>query len=278
MNEHHDDTAGTLDPDFFENPTTFPGASSRELSPDEVWEWAEPCGPVGSLPRHFGLAEDQVTAIQKRGIRICGQDFTGPYLFPWTTGGDEAPNNMFVRYDRALAARGTLREVELLLENESGVRQVVAVLHRDVDMPDRSSVAEFRQAYANVISGLLEELTDQEDAYRKLEAHEAALEEFYHTRPAGGASRVPLTKPWKDGGGQSPHTQDHRAQQHEEAADAFGSGSQERPVDATQGRTEPRRPEGASAGDALAGMFGSARSTEPTRDPDAHPKHRRRHQ
>ena len=276
MSKHPDDAVGTLDPDFFEDPTTFPGASSRKLSPDEVWEWAEPCGPVGSLPRHFGLAEDPVTAIQKRGIRICGHDFTGPYLFPWTTGDGEAPNNMFVRYDRALAARGTLREVELLLEHESGIREVVAVLHRDVDMPDRSSVAEFRQAYANVVSGLFEELTEQEDAYRKLAAHEAALEEFYYTRPAGGASRIPLTKPWKEGDGHSPHTQDDPVQRQQEAADALGSGSQERPVDATQGRTEPRRSEGTSGSDALAGMFGSTGGTAPTRDPQVHPKHRRR--
>lgn len=276
MTQHATHVSTTLDPEFFEDPSTFPGATSRMLSPDEVWDWAEPCGPVGAVAPHFGLAEDAVESIQKRGIRICGHDFTGPYLMPWTTGDKKAPNNMFIRYDRALAARGTLREVELLLEHHNGTRELVAVLHRDVEMPDRSSVAEFRKAFKDVLAGLFEELEEQDDAYRRLEAHEAALEDFYHSRPKGGASRIPLTKPWREAERQAPPTRVDRVQQQKEVIDALSSGVEGPAVDDSQRRTGPGRSVSTSGSDGLAEMLTAPEGTETSRDPDPDPENRGR--
>jgi len=192
MSEGNHPLESPLGEDFFPDPTTFPGASTRMLCPDQLWEWAEPCGPVASVPKHFGLTEDPVTSIQKSGIRLCGHDFTSPDLMPWTTGGDEVPDNLYVRYDRALATRGALREVELILEHPDGVREVVAVCRRDQEVADRSSVAEFRYLFGRLVRDLSDELDRKERAYRELEAHERSLAQFYHPHPDAeeGAARV----------------------------------------------------------------------------------------
>lgn len=278
MSNHSEDGAFKLDPEFFPDPTNFPGAATRKLSPNDVWALAEPCGPRGVVTPHFGLVEDKVTSISKSGVRICGQDFTSPYLVPWTTGGKALPNNLFIRYDRALAARGVLREAELLLEHVDGVREVVAVCHRDVEVADRSSAAEFRRIYRTLVRSISSELEFQEDQYRRLEGHGAALDEFYHPVPMDGPDEIPIKTPWKgdpDDVGQDPQRDDGRQ---DDALTALQDGRTDESVDsATAKRLEVRRaPETAIDADTVAGMLGGSEEARPPVDPDHHPKRQRR--
>lgn len=275
MPDHSEDPAVELDPEFFPDPNNFPGAATRTLSPDDVWDLAEPCGPRGGITKHFGLTEDEVTSISKRGIRICGHDYTSPYLAPWTTGGEDPPNNLIVRYDRALAARGALREAELLLEHADGIREVVAICHRDVEVADRSSVAEFHRVYRKFVKSISSELEFQEDQYRRLEVHRAALEEFYHPVPMDGSAKIPIRKVWEDDPDDENHPGDDGQQ--DDALTALQDGRTEASVDpATSRSREARQDEGSSDTDTVVGMLRGFDEARPSVDSKHHPKRPRR--
>ncbi len=169
--------------DLFEEPDTFPGASTRMLSPAEALALAEPCGVAGALSDAFGLIEAPVEAVTKRGVKVAGQFYIHEYLLPWTTGDTTIRPDFYVRYDRALAARGVLREVELLREFPDGSRRVVAVCIRDADYADRCSYKEFREYRREALQSVIKDMERLERAYLSLEMHDEALESFYAVPP-----------------------------------------------------------------------------------------------
>ena len=257
-------TGRSLALELFEEPDNFPGASTCRLSPREAWEFAEPCGPYGSLSGSFGLVEEPVKTITKRGIRLYGRFYIHEYLLPWTTGESEDQPGLFLRYDRSLAARGVLREVELLREHPDGSRRVVAVCVRDVDFAERCSFHEFHELRREALNRVIKDQEKLERIYLNLELHEDAVEDFYAAAPiAVGAAAAGQdgTEPWRSAGGDERESE---AERQAAVADALmddrDSPDEQRSASTSgpEGSGSPGEPDqGGSAADMLSGPSGS---------------------
>lgn len=72
------------------------------------------------------LVEEPIDRIDKRGIQFGGEWYWSRELMEHVTGSPDVPTpNYFIRYDRALYARGTLDEVLLYREEAGGQRRRV---------------------------------------------------------------------------------------------------------------------------------------------------------
>lgn len=136
----------------------------------------------------FFLVEESIDRIGKRGIPLGGEYYWSPELQEHVTGSSDVPTpNYFIRYDRALYARGTLDEVLLYREEPGGGRSLICrctpreqameeldheeFLHRRnqffKDLQTKGALAEHEFNMLQIGETKYEELLDQQAARRR---------------------------------------------------------------------------------------------------------------
>lgn len=110
----------TPDP-AFKAPLRLPGRPDQVLSPSEYGKLTDQSRDPTLAGADWGLVEEPIETVGKDGIQLFGMEYMATELIPYTSGDKVGPRPKLVaRYDRALAARGLLKDVKVLEILEGG--------------------------------------------------------------------------------------------------------------------------------------------------------------
>lgn len=154
--------------------------SKRYLSPLEFFAMThERRADLDGAGDGFGLIQEPVGTIDKKGVRLLNRYFWHPLLQGYTTGDKRYPQrNMHLRYDRARAAREILEEIQLFEEDEQGARRFVVTCTDDsVSLPGMSA-EEAMAARAAFMRAQAAMRTEEEKAYMTIQGGGQLVEEL----------------------------------------------------------------------------------------------------
>jgi hypothetical protein len=154
------------DTPMFQPPDSWVSGSARHLSPLQFFACTnEPRADLDGLDLEgFGLTEERCTTVEKNGVRVFNRFYSAIALQPYMTGDKSTEQReLFIRYDRALAARGVLREVEFVERNEHGIAVTRLLLRCDgPTLPEMSPEEMYRAR-----NGYLRSLVNDRDTAQR---------------------------------------------------------------------------------------------------------------
>lgn len=141
---------------MLQEPYAPPVRRGRHLSPLMFYSMTHQARTdVEGLGEDFGLVEEPCGTIDKRGVERLKRFYTHPELQAYITGNKRVPQrNLVIRYDRALAARGVLEEMQLLERDEQGRYTRLLDLVPQEKVQERWSqdeIVRLRNAYAQAL-------------------------------------------------------------------------------------------------------------------------------
>jgi len=156
---------------MFEAADMWVTGSGRNLSPLQFIAFTqEPRADLDGLSiDDFGLTEERCTRVDKRGVEVFTHFYWSGELLPYVTGDRQSPQrDMYIRYDRALAARGVLKTVEFLVRDEQGKVIDGILLHRRGSPAVEASRDDIMRSRNAVVKSLLKSRSNAQVAYMGL--------------------------------------------------------------------------------------------------------------
>ena len=157
---------------MFQPPASWVAGPGNHLTPLQFFAYTnEPRIDLdGFGAEDFGLVEEQCETVGKNGVELFTRFYNAPDLLPYITGDRSVPQrSLFIRYDRALAARGVLHEVQFIERDEAG-RVGNRVLLTPTDHPltpmSRDDMVRARNGY---LSALLKKRSARQEDYLRLQ-------------------------------------------------------------------------------------------------------------
>ena len=156
---------------MFQSADMWVTGSGRHLSPLQFLAFTqEPRADLDGLSiEDFGLTEERCTRVDKRGVEAFTHFYTSGELQAYLTGDRQSPQrDTYIRYDRALAARGVLETMEFLVRDDQG--QVIdrILLHRQGSPAVEASRDDIMRSRNAFVHALLKTRSNKEVAYMGL--------------------------------------------------------------------------------------------------------------
>lgn len=156
--EQDDTVAVTVHVPLPEAPDMWVTGGGRHLSPVTFFALThEPRADLDGLSEEdFGLVEEKITRVDKRGVEILTRFYWHPLLKAYTTGDEQSPQrNMYIRYDRARAARGILREVQFFVRDDQGrIIERILLGPKDTPLPEAAKDDYMRARHIYIQAGM----------------------------------------------------------------------------------------------------------------------------
>lgn len=146
-------------------------SSGRNLSPLQFLAFTqEPRADLDGLSiEDFGLIEERCTRVDKRGVEVFTHFYTSGELLAYVTGDRQSPQrDMYIRYDRALAARGVLKTLEFVVKDEQGKVIDRILLHRRGSPAVEASRDDIMRSRNAFVNALLKTRSNKEVGYMRL--------------------------------------------------------------------------------------------------------------
>lgn len=144
---------------MLEAPDRIPGQPDQVLSPNDYRALTDKSLDSSMLGDAWGLTEEPIETVHKSGFRILAGEYMAAELISYTTGNKRGPRpQLFARYDRALAARGVLREVKVFEVTDGGAYHEVCIAipreHFKHDLGIRAEFLTYRAEYIKVLEAV----------------------------------------------------------------------------------------------------------------------------
>lgn len=132
---------------------------------------------LSGLGDDFGLVEEKCDTISKNGVQLLSRWYTHPEIAAYTTGDKKGPQRkMVIRYDRALAARGVLEEIQLLAVDDHGRYTPLLQLLPHERVKERWSSDDLVRRRNALLNALLRKRSDAEQAYAAIQRGEEMVD------------------------------------------------------------------------------------------------------
>lgn len=169
------------DTPMLDAPDMWVTGSGRHLSPLQFFALTnQPRADLDGLSEEdVGLVEERCTRIDKKGVERFNQFWDSPQLDPYRTGDKDGPQRLlFIRYDRALAARGVLPNMELLVRDDEGRLVDRITLYRHGSPRAQLSVDDAMRTANAYLSSMLKKRSEAEGAYVRMHNGSALAEKL----------------------------------------------------------------------------------------------------
>lgn len=155
----YDAALALLNPDWYPEPDRIPGEREQTLSPMDALALPSYGREPVMASADFGLTQRKITKIRKGGIELHGRSYSHERLIEYTADSDDEPlRELVLRYDRARAARGTLKEVSVYEVLPGGEYHLVCIARPRSELRDpirRAQFLEYRRQYVRSLKALV---------------------------------------------------------------------------------------------------------------------------
>lgn len=169
MNKHRKDTSRSNEgpATLSEDPNLVPGQSRKHLAPVYYHMLtAEPRDDVDVSDEALWLKEEPLDYIDKQGIRLANQWFFSLRLQEFVSGPKGTPRrNLYIQYNRALLARGVLKEIRVVEKDPQGRTHELFRCRRREEVLDELDVASAIRERNAYVRDLLAKRAIAEDEY-----------------------------------------------------------------------------------------------------------------